>query len=881
MKVPHWLRGRKAGKSFRGSQRQRDRRLGFESLEERRLLIVSVNPLVVTTTSDAVSHSGVSLRDAIGTANADARSGKSDTITFAAGLNGQTIVLSQGSLELGAGGAGSGMITINGAGNVAISGNNAVTVFLVDSGVTATLEGLTITSGNDIPGNGGGGINNLGTLTVTNSTISNCTSTYIGGGIYNQGTSLTVSGSTLSYDSATGGGAIYSADSMMLNVSNSTFTFDSAAGGSGGAIGSGDPTTISGSTFSSDSAAYGGAIEVAGAQVTISNSTITNNTASNRGGAMDADYASQVTVSNSTISNNSSSDSAGGIYLGGTLTLYDSTVSGNSSYDGAGIWTYQNTTLTVSNSTIANNISSDYGGGLFYEGNANVSNSTISGNSAQFGAGGIYQAGYLRIVLMNTVVAGNTAGSESDISGFVDASSSNNLIGDGTGMAGIANDSNGNQIGGNGGPVINPMLTALANYGGATQVMALQAGSPAINAGGAVTTLASSINSTTASFSTSVFANFGAIASSNGTYLIQIDSEQMLITDTNGTLTVTRHVNGTTAAMHNVGAVVTFPTDQIGDARVGTADIGAYEYHGTPASINNFGSTVNYTPGGAAVALASAATVTAGTNGVASSKLTVTINNSGSYDVATIATGNGVTIAGTALIYGGNTIANFAASNGATPLVVQFTSKATTAAVQAVIDDVVFSNTSNGAWIYDRTVSFQLTDSKGVVSAAATKTIHFVAAPPAVSGLGSTTNYTSGSGPTTIAPSATVSGANNLENSKLVVSIGNAGSSDKLVISAGNGITLASSITAGVYQVLYNGTIVGWYQPGSGSTLLVVQFNSSATIAAVQAVVDDIAYYNTTSSMSVYDRTISFSLTDELNNVSMPATKTIHVSAGP
>jgi predicted outer membrane repeat protein len=99
----------------------------------------------VTTASDAISHSGVSLRDAIGTANADAAVGLSDTITFEQSLNGATITLSQGQLELT---AGSGTTTIDGAGQIAISGNSASRVFDVDSGVQAVLTGLTIENGN-------------------------------------------------------------------------------------------------------------------------------------------------------------------------------------------------------------------------------------------------------------------------------------------------------------------------------------------------------------------------------------------------------------------------------------------------------------------------------------------------------------------------------------------------------------------------------------------------------------------------------------------------------------------------------------------------------------------------------------------------------------
>ena len=60
--------------------------------------LTDVNPtaIVVTTDSDAVTHTGVSLRDALATANVDARNGLSDTITFDPSLNNQTILLRRG-----------------------------------------------------------------------------------------------------------------------------------------------------------------------------------------------------------------------------------------------------------------------------------------------------------------------------------------------------------------------------------------------------------------------------------------------------------------------------------------------------------------------------------------------------------------------------------------------------------------------------------------------------------------------------------------------------------------------------------------------------------------------------------------------------------------
>ena len=101
-------------------------------------------------------------------------------------------------------------ITGPGAGNLAISGNQASRVFVVREGVTATIQGVTIRDGNAADNDGGGGILNLGTLTVTNSTVrDNSPGEPAGGGIFNRGT-LTVTNSTVSGNSAgdAGGGGI-------------------------------------------------------------------------------------------------------------------------------------------------------------------------------------------------------------------------------------------------------------------------------------------------------------------------------------------------------------------------------------------------------------------------------------------------------------------------------------------------------------------------------------------------------------------------------------------------------------------------------------------------------------------------------------------------
>jgi hypothetical protein len=109
-----------------------------------------------------------------------------------------------------------------------------------------------------------------------------------------------------------------------------------------------------------------------------------------------------------------------------------------------------------------------------------VTNCTLTNNSATDAGGGIYNdVGPL--TLNNTIVAKNPS-SGGDVAGPLNTSSSNNLIGDGTGLRGIVNGSQGNQVGTTASP-IDPLLGPLQLSEGTTQTMALLPGSPAIDAG--------------------------------------------------------------------------------------------------------------------------------------------------------------------------------------------------------------------------------------------------------------------------------------------------------------------------------------------------------------------------------------------------------------
>jgi predicted outer membrane repeat protein len=381
----------------------------------------------------------------------------------------QVITLSQtfGTLELSnttsptlIDGPGASVLTISGAG--------VVGVFLVDSGATATVSGLTITNGT---GSVGGAFDNSGNLTVTDSTLANNGSTRSGGAIYNNLGTLTITDTTLSNNSTLlYGGAVYNYGGT-VTISGSTFEGNSSASGIGGGIDNTGFTTTTGTTKTTTTGS-----------MTITNSTILNNS-SFYGGGINNSSTANLTISNTTVQNNTGT-LGGGIWNDGMLTVTASTIANNLALAGGGISNNLTGTLMLVNSTIAGNTATQYGGGIDNVNVMTAVNDTIAYNIvASGGAGGGLLSTAGTAALYNTIVANNylgtAGGSAGDISGSVATTSSFNLIGIG-GAGGLSNAVNGNQV-----AVANTSTTLgkLANNGGPTETIALLTGSTAIGAG--------------------------------------------------------------------------------------------------------------------------------------------------------------------------------------------------------------------------------------------------------------------------------------------------------------------------------------------------------------------------------------------------------------
>jgi predicted outer membrane repeat protein len=359
--------------------------------------------------------------------------------------------------------------TIDGSGQtMTISGNHAVRVFTVNSGVALNLNRLTVANGNT--NDFGGGILNNGTLNVSNSTFSDNSATHYGGGIHSDGT-LTANNSTFAGNHASDGGGIANYNGT-VTVDNSTFDGNRVMYVGGGifsfdSVDNSGTLTVSNSTFDGNSASdvhygRGGGISAEGTTM-VSDSTFSGN----RAGTGGAIYSyGTTTVSNSTFSGNRA-DEGGGISAGGTTTVSNSTFSGNNAtYDGGGIQN-SNGTVTVSNSTFSGNRATDGGGGIYNHepGWVTVSNSTFSDNSAGYG-GGIYDHGgeAAETTLKDTIVANSSTGY--NCRGYITDGGGNLSYPDAT-CPGINSD---------------PKLGLLQDNGGPTQTMALLPGSAALDA---------------------------------------------------------------------------------------------------------------------------------------------------------------------------------------------------------------------------------------------------------------------------------------------------------------------------------------------------------------------------------------------------------------
>jgi predicted outer membrane repeat protein len=378
--------------------------------------------------------------------------------------------------------------------NIASAGNGGA--LYNGLGSTATLlNGTVLSEGNNAGANGGGIYNHLGgTVTLDNSAVLGNVAQNSGGGIYNiatmtiENSSSIGSGSNGNFTTDGEGGGIFNQGTLTIR--------DSSVAGNRTSPGAGTADASGGGIFNQG-------LIVGQGLLTLDNVLVQSNSTGDGdnsvgGGIASTGVNATMTISGSVINDNSTGSglgsAGGGIYNDASLELQGSTLSGNSTGDGAdahggALITTPDGTATLLNTTISGNQTGtgdpSTGGAIYAAGDMTLLFSTIAENAAGTDAGGIFVSADTAVILRGVILAGNmVAGQPNNCAdpngGMVSAGS--NLLGEHNGCTTAFNDGDNGDIVGTPDAPIDPLLGPLTDNGGPTPTHALLDASPAINA---------------------------------------------------------------------------------------------------------------------------------------------------------------------------------------------------------------------------------------------------------------------------------------------------------------------------------------------------------------------------------------------------------------
>jgi hypothetical protein len=364
---------------------------------------------------------------------------------------------------------------------VVLDGQGLTRVLQVDPDARAHVTRVFVEHGRaDV----GAGIYNRGTLIYEDGGVYENTAGFHGGGIYNVGT-LTITTNTEIYDNTARFGGGIANDFGTLEMDDGTDVARNVADSQGGGLynqGAGR-VNIDDSRFFENQARSGGGGIFNGGTLTLHASRVVRNTVTaGPGGGIFNSSNGTITVLSSTVSGNSASR-GGGLANFKTIVLVGDTVSGNHAVTQGGGIDNESGTADIFNCTVSDNDASgggSFGGGIYNGAALDLGSSDVVFNHSAEG-GGVTSFG--ASVFNNTIVADNFRGAtatEDNLSGTVNAAQSHaNLIGTGS-AAGFSNGTNGNLVG-----VADPGVLPPDDNGGPTPTAALLPTSPAVNHGDA------------------------------------------------------------------------------------------------------------------------------------------------------------------------------------------------------------------------------------------------------------------------------------------------------------------------------------------------------------------------------------------------------------
>ena len=289
---------------------------------------------------------------------------------------------------------------------------------------------------------------NIGTLTVTDSTFtSNSAGQGYGGAIENDDT-LRISGCTFINNTAGDGGAIYNYGGT-VNVANSHFA-DNIADASARGANSVGGALYSGNSYDIDTGAL-----ISEGTATVTNCTFTRNHA--YGGGAIVNLGTLMMVSDSNFTNDTAIGSGGAIASGTDLIINNSDFTGNTATFGGAVDNYGN--LTVNNSNFTDNMATSDAGAIsswswidvFPISTLTVNNCNFTRNTAMFGGAIENLTGYCDI--NNSNFTDNTADATEGYGGAIENYgtlnvTSCNFTGNSAGVAGGAIDNYAGEVNG-------------------------------------------------------------------------------------------------------------------------------------------------------------------------------------------------------------------------------------------------------------------------------------------------------------------------------------------------------------------------------------------------------------------------------------------------
>ena len=277
-----------------------------------------------------------------------------------------------------------------GAGQLAVSGNDAHRVFSVTDGVAVTITGLTVRGGN-VSGNGAG-IWSAGEVHLSAVRILSNTASSWGGGLYVNDGSATLTGTHVVSNSASYGGGMYVDEgSATLNVSGGKIEGNEVSNNGGGVSVRMGNATLTGTQVVSNSAGSGGGgvyVFASWATLNMNGGRIEGNEASDNGGGMHVTYGS-ATLSGTQVVSNSAGSSGSGVYIAedsATLNVNGGRIEGNEASFGGGVHINNGDATLIGTQVVSNSAGSGGGGIAVIGGSAMLGGTQIAANDASFGS---------------------------------------------------------------------------------------------------------------------------------------------------------------------------------------------------------------------------------------------------------------------------------------------------------------------------------------------------------------------------------------------------------------------------------------------------------------------------------------------------------------